>query len=339
MQNEKNFWQQSITLGNFSFPRIMAAPLDGVTDSPLRRLIRRFSPNTLLFGEMRHVACVANEKDERSLRHHAIEHPIAFQVSANRPDFVEAAIEKIVDRGFDMFNLNVGCPAPNVVKSGSGSALMADLPRLEKLLHQMRTALNGRLPFTIKIRAGFKERNAVDVARLAQDAGVEMLVIHPRTAPEGFTSRLDYEIVTHVKQTVSIPVVFSGNLTNFARIQKTYELTGVDGFMIGRALWGCPWKIAEINAEIEGRCMSISTAEALSYALEHLALCIEHYGPRGFQHFKKQVAQYLRGIPNGNEVRKEILRSSSDDIMRHLLTELRNNVALPPPLSPTFCVT
>ncbi|MBL4587851.1 tRNA-dihydrouridine synthase, partial [Candidatus Babeliales bacterium] len=124
------FWHEKITVGKTSFPRFMAAPLDGVTDSPLRQLIREFSPDILLFGEMRHVACVANAKKNSSLIYENIEHPIAYQVSANRPDFIENAIEKIIDKKFDMFNLNAGCPSKTVTKSGSGSALMADPERL-----------------------------------------------------------------------------------------------------------------------------------------------------------------------------------------------------------------
>src|SRR5262245_59678450 len=104
-----NFWQEKIAIGNNQVGRFMAAPLDGITDSPLRQLIRYFSPHDLLFTEMRHVSCVSNEREQRSLKHHVAEHPLAFQFSANRLEFIENAVEKVIERGFASINLNCGC--------------------------------------------------------------------------------------------------------------------------------------------------------------------------------------------------------------------------------------
>lgn len=314
-----SFWKEKITVGKLSFPRIMAAPLDGITDSPLRRLIRDFSKEELLFGEMRHVACVANAKDNKSLNFDPIEHPIAYQVSANRIDCIDKAIEKVIDQKFDMFNLNAGCPSKTVTKSGSGSALMADPDRLVLLLSQMKTALAGRMPLTLKMRAGFKEKNGFEVAMKAVETGIEMLIVHPRTAPGGFTAPLDFELVKKIKEAVSIPVIFSGNVNSFARAVKTYELTGVDGVMVGRALWGCPWKMAEMKAEIDGESLAISTTQSIEYALKHLALNQITYGNHGFIHFKKQVTQYLKGISNAAEMRASLLRTQSHESMESLL--------------------
>ena len=215
-----SFWSEKIKTGSLETSRFMAAPLDGITDSPLRQLIRDFSPNELMFTEMRHVACVSNEKEARSLKFTQPEQPLAFQFSANRLDFIEDAVEKVIAKGFVSINLNSGCPAPCVTRSGSGSALMANLPQLKLLLNHFTKAIAGRVPFTLKIRAGYKQKNAVEVAQLAQDNGVESIMIHPRTQPEGFTSRLDYDIVAAVKKTVSIPVIFSGNLNKFELVQK-----------------------------------------------------------------------------------------------------------------------
>lgn len=330
-----NFWFEKITVGKLSFPRIMAAPLDGVTDSPLRQLIRHFSPDELLFGEMRHVACVMNERDSKSLKFDVNEHPIAYQVSANIPRFVDGAIERIIEHKFDMFNLNVGCPAKTVTRSGSGSALMADPERLKALLAQMGRALKGRIPFTLKMRAGYKEKNALEIAQIAMDAGIEMLIIHPRTAPEGFTSRLDFDLAKKVKELVSVPVIFSGNVNNFERAKKTYELTGVDGVMVGRALWGCPWKMAEMTAHARGEEFVATPHLSVSYALKHFELNMAHYGSHGFSHFKKQVSQYLRGIQNAAEYRKRLLTSQTQDEMKTLLEQIWNEqveIKTSPPL-------
>lgn len=321
-----NFWTESLRIDNLVIPRFMAAPLDGVTDSPLRQVIREFSKDELLMTEMRHVSHVAHEKEPRSLKYKQEEHPLAFQVSANRVNDIDTAVEKVIASGFKMLNLNSGCPSPTVTKSGSGSALMADLPRLKELLLHFTKSINGRIPFTLKIRAGYKFKNAVEVAQLAQDCGVSCLMIHPRTAPEGFTSRLDFELVKEVKKALSIPVVFSGNVNNFERAKKTYELTGVDGFMIGRALWGAPWKLKEISEAAQGREFKVSTGAMVRYALHNFYLNVEHYGERaGFNCFKKQVAQYIRNVEGATEWRKVLLTTQAAKEMETHLQTLANS--------------
>jgi tRNA-dihydrouridine synthase B len=318
-----NFWTTPLRIDNLVIPRFMAAPLDGVTDSPLRQVIREFSKDELLMTEMRHVAHVAHEKEPRSLKYKQLEHPLAFQVSANRVQDIDTAVEKVITSGFKMLNLNSGCPSPTVTKSGSGSALMADLPRLRELLLHFNRTINGRIPFTLKIRAGYKFKNAVEVAKMAQDCGVSCLMIHPRTAPEGFTSRLDFDIVRQIKQELTIPIVFSGNVNNFERAKKTYELTGVDGFMIGRALWGAPWKLKEMSEAAHGRQFSLTTGEMVNFALQNFHLNIEHYGERiGFNGFKKQVAQYIRNVEGAAEWRKKLLTAQTAQLMQEYLEEL-----------------
>ncbi len=328
------FWQERITIGTLSVPRFMAAPLDGVTDSPLRQLIREFSPDVLLFSEMRHVACVINERTGHSLKYTAQEHPLCFQVSANIERFIDEAVAKIAEHGFDMLNLNLGCPARAVVKSGSGSALMANLPQLKMVVTKLRRATEGVMPFTVKIRAGFKERNGVEVAQILEDHGAEMIAVHPRTAPEGFTSRLDFDLVKEIKERTSVPIIFSGNVNSFDRAKKTYERTGVDGFMIGRALWGCPWKIREIQEAADGRSFTVSTIEALNFAQRHLAINLDRYGPRhGLNMFKKQLPQYIRGVEGAAEMRRDLLRPQSAEEMQSELTTARHRllgINLPP---------
>ena len=213
MQGEtSNFWKENIKLGNLTVPRFMSAPIDGIIDSPFRQLIRKFSPKTLVFTEMRHVACIANEKDDKSLKYNPIEHPICFQISANDIQFIDTAIHKILEKKFDSINLNIGCPAKNIVKSGCGSALMADLPRLKKIIKQLKKSIDAKVSLNIKIRAGFKEKNALEVSQLAVDEGASAIIIHPRTQPGGFAAPLDFALVKKIKETVNVPIIFSGNI-------------------------------------------------------------------------------------------------------------------------------
>jgi len=317
--NKKTFWQENITIGNLSVPRFMAAPLDGITDSPLRQLIREFSPTELLMGEMRHVACVSNEKKGHSVKYKQLEHPLAYQFSANTDRFIDQAVERVIASGFIMINLNCGCPAHQVTKSGSGSALMANIPNFVHLSKKFMKAIDGRVPFTVKMRAGFKEKNAVEFAKAAEDNGAACIMIHPRTQPERFASRLDYELTAKVKAAVKVPVIFSGNINRFAQAERVHEMTGVDGFMIGRALWGAPWKMKEITEAAQGREWTVDLQTTLEYTLKHLNLNMEHFGERGFVCFKKQLPQYIRGIDNASEMRSALLRSQTEDEMRALL--------------------
>lgn len=320
--SNKEFWQSKIRIGSEEFPRFMSAPLDGITDSPLRRLIRDFSPHDLLFTEMRHVASVANERTGIALKYDPIEQPMAFQVSTNKTDFIDKAIEKILAAGFKSINLNSGCPAKAVVKSKCGSALMEDVPHLEMLLKYFIKRIDNRASFTIKIRAGFKKKNALEVSKMAQDCGVDAIIIHPRTQPEGFASRLDYDLTRQVKEAISVPLIFSGNISRFEMAQKVYELTGCDGYMIGRALWGAPWKMREMTEEAQGKSFEFTTDLALRCALKHLDNNIQFYGPKGFIPFKKQLPQYVRFVVAASEWRQKLLRSQTESEMRELLIQL-----------------
>ncbi|MCB9493426.1 MAG: tRNA-dihydrouridine synthase [Epsilonproteobacteria bacterium] len=317
-----SFFTEQISFGKLRVPRVMAAPLDGVTDSPLRQLIRHFSPTELLMGEMRHVSQVANEKNDRTVSYNASEQPLAFQFSANRLDFMEKAVERVLEHKFVMINLNCGCPAPAVTRSGSGSALMADPDTFKILATRLKELIGDRVPFTVKIRAGYKQKNAVDFAKLAVDCGADGIMIHPRTQPEGFTSRLDYDLTAAVKKAINVPLIFSGNISRFDQAQRVYEKTGVDGFMIGRALWGAPWKMREITDAAQGKTFTFSTVQVLEYALKHLDLNMQFYGPRGFIPFKKQVAQYIRSAPNAATWRKNILISQTEPEMRAKLEQI-----------------
>lgn len=314
--NSTSFWQQKITLAGRQVPRFMTAPLDGITDSPMRQVIRGFSPEILMFAEMRHVDTVANEASGKSLRYHPCEQPLVFQFSANRTPFIGKAVERVLAAGFTAFNLNAACPAPAVVRSGSGSALMADIPKLKEIIEELQRTIAGRAPLSLKIRAGFKLKNAYDVALLAQDLGCEAIIIHPRTQPERFAARLDYDLVASIKKALTIPVVFSGNITKFEVAERVRDLTGCDGFMVGRALWGSPWKLKEITEAAAGNAFTIDRTAIFACLIKHLDLNCEFYGQHGYAHFKKHLAHYIKAFPNASQWRTTLLRTQSEEEMR-----------------------
>jgi tRNA-dihydrouridine synthase B len=301
-----SFWNEQLSIANLRFPRFIAAPLDGITDSPYRRLIREFSSQELLFSEMRHVACVANDKGAmRSLD---------FQIAANNTEYIARACERIMAAGVDLVDLNVGCPARNVIGSGSGSALMADIPRLREILLAMRQCLS--VPFTVKIRSGFKAENAVDVAKLIEDCGASAITIHPRLQTQKFEGRPDYSVAARVKQAVHIPVLVSGNIVNWATAKMVYEQTGVDGFLVGRALWSRPWKLQEMDAHRQGAAYQVDVAVRIQSALRHLEYALSYYGPRGLYTFRKYIPLYIHGALNAAALRKQLMTTHSSDEVR-----------------------
>ncbi len=302
----QTFWQEKIRIGNLSFPRFIGGPLDGITDAPFRKLVREFSKDELLYTEMRHVACVANDKGgTKALQFDQLERPLNYQVAANYERFIEQACDKIVQKGVDIIDLNLGCPARNVISSGSGSALMADLPRLKQVLTCFRKKLD--IPFTVKIRSGFKSCNALEVAKLAQDCGVDALAIHPRLQTQQFQGRPDYHIAAQVKQAVSIPIIFSGGVVNFKIAQMVYEQTGVDGFLIGRGIWARPWKLQEFAVHAAGKPYTIDNQFVLSCALKHFAYMLEQYGAHAVYMFRKHVPFYIRGLTDASNLRQKLV--------------------------------
>lgn len=317
-----DYFKDRLKIKHLSYPRFISGPLDGITDSPFRQLVRDFSKEELLYTEMRHVRSIVTPKGgAMALDFSQMERPLNFQVSANSPEFVQAACEKIIAAGVDMIDLNVGCPARNVISSCCGSALMANPVMLEKILKEFKRVLPEHIAFTIKIRAGFKVANAVDIAKLAQDCGVDALAIHPRLQTQMFTGQPDYALAAEVKKALQIPVIFSGNVVNFKTAKMTYEATGVDGFLIGRGIWAKPWKLEEMKQHSLGNEYNVDSAMILKVALRHLSLMVQHQGMDGLFRFRKHLPFYIKNHPSAKTVRERLVRSESEAEIKEGLQE------------------
>ena len=316
-----DFWKTSFSIGSLEVSRFIGGPLDGITDSPFRRLVRDFSKKELLYTEMRHVACIANDKGGmKALNFCQSERPLNYQIAVNSVDFIEKACEKIMASGVDCIDVNIGCPARNVIGSGSGSALMADLPRLKLILQTLEKSIN--IPFTVKIRSGFKVVNAVEVALLAQDCGAQALAIHPRLQTQRFEGRPDYTLVAEVKRALQIPVIVSGGVVNFKMARMVYEQTGADGYLIGRGIWSKPWQLHEMQMHAEQKEYSVGLSMRLTYALKHLDYMLSYYGPKGLFMFRKHLPFYVRGVPEASIVRGSMVVSTSVDEVKEGLIKI-----------------
>ncbi len=315
-----SYWNEQFVIGNRAYPRFIGGPLDGITDSPFRKIVRNYSADELLYTEMRHVACVSNDKGRaRTLDFSQLERPLNYQVAASSIEYVEKACERILAAGVDCVDLNIGCPARLVIGTGAGSAMMGDLPRLESVLTLFRKCLP--IPFTVKIRAGFKEKNAVDVAKLIQDCGADALAIHPRLQTQHFAGVPDYALAAEVKRAVTIPVILSGGIVNWATARAAYEQTGVDGYLIGRGIWSRPWKLHELKEHSQGRPYVADSSIILLSALEHLDNMIAYYGDKGLYAFRKHLPFYIKGKLCASQIRTKLIVSHDVEVVKEGLRE------------------
>jgi tRNA-dihydrouridine synthase B len=318
MSTNNHYWQGTIAIGPYAFPRFIASPLDGVINAPYRQVIRLFSPQALLYSEIRHVASIMHTQPEQ-WRPLANEYPLNFQLTAENDELIEAVCERVLTQGIKMVDINIGCPARNIIRqgSGAGSALMGDLPRLKKVITAFRKHLP--VPLTVKMRAGFKEPNALEVVQFLADTGIDAICIHPRLQPQGHAGFLDFDLVANIKKMVAMPVMISGGITSFAIAKEVYEKTGVDGFLVGRALIGKPWLLKQLYEESQGKIYMISPHEIQEAVIKHIDYGVAWRGTRGLAYVKKHLATYLKGLQYTRTERQQLLISRDAEELKDMI--------------------
>jgi tRNA-dihydrouridine synthase B len=315
-----NYWNSPLTIGSRTFGRFMGSPLDGVANVPFRKTVRLFSPEVLMYTEICHCDTIVN-RDPKQWGLEVGEQQINFQMTAADKTYVARACERVLAQGVSMVDINIGCPAKTVISKGAGSALMADPLKLKSIMQLFRA--NLPIPLTVKMRAGFKDYNALDVALMLQDLGVDALCVHPRLQTQGFAGEPDYELVGHIKKSVTIPVLISGGITSWPKAKTVYESTGVDGFLIGRALTGRPWLLAQLIAESQASCLDISQELIAETMMKHLEFSIAWLGPsRGFAYFKKHFKEYAVQLGLSKEQSITLLACPCPHLFKNLWAHL-----------------
>lgn len=301
------------------------APLAGYTDSPMRRLARRFGA-AMVWTEMVSAEGAVRESDKtfELLAFDPAERPIAFQIFGARPESMADAARRVARLGPDVIDLNAGCPAKKVVRGGSGAALMTDLGLLSEIASAVVAATD--LPVTAKIRSGWDEGsiNAAEAARSLEDAGVRAISVHPRTRRQGFKGSADWSIIGDVKRAVGIPVIGSGDVTTPEDALAMLEGTSCDGVMIGRAAVGNPWIFSRARELAETGCPSPPPAlgDRIRLAVEHLDLMVAAEGERrGVLEMRKHLVAYLRGFPGASNLRAELVRMEGHERVRERLLD------------------
>lgn len=310
------YWNSPLIIKNRPFGRFIGSPLDGVTNQPFRKTARLFSPEALLYTEICH--CNAIVHCEPVIWGLEVGEPyINFQMSAADETFIERACERVLAQGIDMVDINIGCPAQTVISKGAGSALMGDVARLKAVITKFRACIPGTL--TVKMRAGFKENNALEVARMLEDLGIDALCVHPRLQTQRFKGEPDYPLVGEIKQHVKIPVMVSGGIKTYADAEAVYEMTGVDGFLIGRALLGKPWLLAQLTAESQGNALVVTPELIRDTTIKHLDAAVAWCGPsRGLASFKKHLKAYLELLGIEKEEAIALLQTSTPEAFKEL---------------------
>ena len=306
-----------MNIGALYFPvPIFLAPMAGVTDRPFRRIVRELGC-PMCFGEMisAKAICYRNAKTLDMLRTDPDERPVALQLFGSEPPVIAEAAKFVEATGFaDIIDFNMGCPVPKIVNNGEGSALMKE-PRLAK---EILTALCRavKLPVTVKIRKGFDEAhiNAVEIAKIAEDAGVSAITIHGRTREQYYGGTADWEIIAAVRAVVKIPVIGNGDIRTGDDMRKIFRQTGCDGVMIGRAAQGNPWIFAELAATYreEAPPAPPTDAERRAMILRHLDMLIKDKGEYiGLREMRKHAAWYTKGQVGGTKLRDAFNRAET----------------------------
>jgi len=300
-----------VRIGPYDLPNSLAvAPMAGVTDRPFRLLCKRFGAGYAV-SEMvgSNPQLRGTEKSRRRMDHEGEPAPVAVQIAGADPAWMADAARYNVARGAQIVDVNMGCPAKKVCNVAAGSALLANEPLVAAILAAVVGAVD--VPVTLKIRTGSDpgRRNAVTIARIAEDAGIAALAVHGRTRACAFTGPVEYATIRAVKAAVDIPVIANGDIDSPERAREVLAATGADGLMIGRAAQGRPWIFREINHFLaHGDVLPPPTVDEAHAAIgAHLADHYAFYGEgAGARIARKHLGWYTRDLAGGDAFRREV---------------------------------
>ena len=288
---------------------ILLAPMAGITDLPFRLICEKFEPGLVCTEMVSAKAIFYNdEKTKKLMNLNGENRPVSIQIFGSDVESM-AYGAKYVSQIADIVDINMGCPAPKVVKNGDGSKLLLDLEKAKQIINAV--VQNSKVPVTLKFRMGWDNEHivATELAKIAEDAGISAITIHGRTRAQYYSGTADLEIIKKVKETVKIPVIGNGDVTDEKSAEEMFEKTGVDGIMIGRASMGNPWIFKKIKYYLETgeKLPEISADEKLKIVKEHLNLLVEEKGEDvAIKEFRKHLAAYSKNLPNSSNFRVKV---------------------------------
>jgi tRNA-dihydrouridine synthase B len=304
----------TLQIGNIVLEnRLFVAPMAGVTDRPFRMLCRELGAGYAVSEMVTSRKELWNSlKTSRRSNHEGEPGPIAVQIAGTDAAMMAEAAQYNIDRGAQIIDINMGCPAKKVCNKWAGSALMRAEPlALEIVEAVVRAAAPHDVPVTLKMRTGWSEdhRNAVALARRFESAGVRMLTVHGRTREQGYKGEAEYDTIAAVKSAVRVPVVANGDIDSPEKARQVLALTGADALMVGRAAQGRPWIFREIAHFLATGTQLAPplVAEVRRLLLEHLQQHYALYGDySGVRSARKHIGWYVRDLPGGEQFRSEM---------------------------------
>lgn len=301
---------KKLKIGNVELENnLILAPMAGVTDLPFRKICKEFNPG-LVCTEMVSSKAIFHDDSKTKLLMDTDgeKRPISMQIFGSDEETMGYA-SKYVSNIADIVDINMGCPAPKVVKNGDGSKLLLDIEKAEKVIKAV--IKNTNKPVTLKIRKGWDCEHivAVEFAKMAEQAGVSAITIHGRTRSEMYSGKVDLDIIKKVKENVKIPVIGNGDIVDEETALKMFEYTGVDGIMIGRGTFGNPWIFERIKYFLETgeKLPEITKQEKLRVIKKHIELELQEKEEiTAIREMRKHIAWYTKNMPNSSEFRNEI---------------------------------